>query len=162
MISFIVAMDKNQVIGKDNELPWHLPADLAYFKRITMGNPIIMGRKTHESIGRALPGRKNIIVTRNLDYQSSTCTVLNHLEDVEKLEKESDEELFVIGGAEVFKELLSIADRLYVTHINHEFEGDTYFPVVNWENWKVLYQEKGIKDDKNPYDYEYVVYEKNK
>lgn len=161
MISFVVAMDKNRVIGKNNDLPWRLPADLAYFKRVTMGNPIIMGRKTHESIGRVLPGRENIIVTRNEDYQASGCEVLHHIDDIKRLDKENEEELFVIGGAELFRELLPIADRLYVTHIHHEFEGDTFFPSVSWSEWKVISREQGVKDEKNPYDYEYVVYERN-
>lgn len=158
MISFIVAMDQNQVIGKDNQLPWHLPADLAYFKRVTIGKPILMGRKTHESIGRVLPGRENIIVTRNLNYQSSTCTVIHDLKDVQKLSSNLNQELCVIGGAELFHELLSSADKLYITHIHHEFEGDTYFPEIDFGEWKVISREEGLKDEKNPYNYEYVVY----
>lgn len=162
MISFIVAMDENQLIGKNNELPWHLPADLAYFKRVTMGHPIIMGRKTHESIGRALPGRENIILTRNKNYTSDSCTVLHTLDDIISLGQIKEEELFVIGGAEIFKELLPITDRLYMTHIYHEFEGDTFFPKINWEEWKIINREDGITNEKNPYRYEYVVYEKIK
>lgn len=162
MISFIVAMDQNRVIGKDNQLPWHLPADLAYFKKVTMGKPIIMGRKTHESIGRALPGRENIIVTRNLNYQSSPCKILHDLQAVENLSHETEEEFCVIGGAELFKELLSAADRLYITHIHHKFEGDTYFPKIDFGQWKILSREQGVKDEKNPYNYEYVVYERIK
>jgi dihydrofolate reductase len=162
MISYIVAMDKNHVIGRNNELPWHLPADLAYFKKMTMGKPIIMGRKTHESIGRALPGRENIIVTRNKDYQSEGCKVVHSIDEIKQLEKETDQELSVIGGAELFKELFSVTDRLYITHIYHEFEGDTFFPDINWENWEVVEREMGVKDEKNPYDYEYVVYDRKK
>ncbi|WP_456278700.1 dihydrofolate reductase [Bacillus sp. AK128] len=162
MISYIVAMDENQVIGRNNELPWHLPADLAYFKRVTMGKPIIMGRKTHESIGRVLPGRENIIVTRNESYQSTGCKVVHSIDDVKGLEKEIAEELFVIGGAELFKELLPVTDRLYITHIHHEFEGDTFFPRIDWNEWTVIEREPGIKDEKNPYDFEYVVYERKK
>ncbi|WP_246941861.1 dihydrofolate reductase [Bacillus pinisoli] len=162
MISYIVAMDDNQVIGKNNELPWHLPADLAYFKKVTMGKPIIMGRKTHESIGRALPGRENIIVTRNANYHSEGCKVVHQLDDLKSLAEEANEELFVIGGAELFKELLPMTDRLYITHIHHSFEGDTYFPTIDWNEWKVVDKETGIKDEKNPYDYEFVVYERKK
>jgi dihydrofolate reductase len=160
MISFLVAMDNRQVIGKDNDLPWHLPADLAYFKRVTMGHSIIMGRKTHESIGRALPGRQNIILTRNSDYQVPGCEVLHSLGEVKRLNSETNQELFVIGGAELFKELLPLADRLYITHIHHDFEGDTFFPNLGWDEWKVSSREQGIKDEKNPYDYEYVVYDR--
>ncbi|MBM6619353.1 dihydrofolate reductase [Bacillus suaedaesalsae] len=160
MISFVVAMDKNRVIGKNNELPWHLPADLAYFKKVTMGKPIIMGRKTHESIGRVLPGRENIIVTRNKEYHAPGCVVIHQIDDIKRLDTESDQELCVIGGAELFRELLPIADRLYITHINHEFEGDTFFPSLNMVEWKVLSREQGVKNEENSYDYEYVVYER--
>ncbi|MFZ3588725.1 dihydrofolate reductase [Bacillus sp. DJP31] len=160
MISFVVAMDENRVIGKDNALPWHLPADLAYFKQVTMGKPILMGRKTHESIGRALPGRENIILTRNTNYQSATCTVIHDLGDVQRLSQESEQELCVIGGAELFRELLSTAAKLYMTQIHHEFEGDTYFPEVDWKEWTVIDRKQGVKDEKNPYDYEYVIYER--
>jgi dihydrofolate reductase len=162
MISYIVAMDENQVIGRNNELPWHLPADLAYFKKMTMGKPIIMGRKTHESIGRALPGRENIIVTRNKDYQSDGCKVVHSVDEIKRLEKETDQELSVIGGAELFKELFPVTDRLYITHIYYEFEGDTFFPEIKWEDWEVVEREKGVKDEENPYDYEFVVYDRKK
>jgi dihydrofolate reductase len=160
MISFLVAMDNNQVIGKDNELPWHLPADLAYFKRVTMGHAIIMGRKTHDSIGRALPGRQNIILTRNLKYHAPGCDVLHNLDDVKQLNAETDQELFIIGGAELFKGLLPIADRLYITHIHADFEGDTFFPALDWDKWNATSREQGIRDEKNPYDYEFVVYDR--
>jgi dihydrofolate reductase len=125
-----------------------------------MGHPIIMGRKTHDSIGRALPGRRNIILTRNVDYEAPGCDVLHSLEDVKKLNRETNQELFVIGGAELFKELLPIADRLYITHIYHEFEGDTFFPKIDWDKWKMKSREQGNRDEKNPYDYEYVVYDR--
>ncbi|MFD1738386.1 dihydrofolate reductase [Bacillus salitolerans] len=161
MISFVVAMDENQVIGRNNELPWHIPGDLAYFKRVTMGHSIVMGRKTHESIGRPLPGRENIILTRNLGYESEACTVIHSLDEIKVLEQHH-KEIFVIGGAEIFKELLPIADRLYLTKIHHEFEGDTFFPTVNWEEWSIIEQETGIKDEKNPYDYEFITYERMK
>ncbi|KAA0550134.1 dihydrofolate reductase [Bacillus sp. BGMRC 2118] len=160
MISFVVAMDNNCVIGEKNELPWHLPADLAYFKKVTMGKPIVMGRKTHESIGRVLPGRENIIITRNEEYQAPGCVVIHHLDEIKKLDQEGDTELCVIGGAELFRELLPVVDRLYITHIYHEFEGDTFFPYVNLDEWHVVSREQGVKDEKNPYDYEYVVYDR--
>jgi dihydrofolate reductase len=157
MISFILAMDENRVIGKDNDLPWRLPADLAYFKRTTMGQPVIMGRKTYESIGRPLPGRENIVVTRNKDFAVEGITVVYSLE--EAFEQTKETEAFVIGGEQIFKEAISFASRLYITQIHHTFEGDTYFPAIPTE-WKIVSSEKGIKDEKNPYDYDFVVYEK--
>lgn len=160
MISLLVAMDKNRLIGKDNDLPWRLPADLAYFKRVTMGHPIIMGRKTYDSIGRPLPGRENIIVTRDTSYKMEGCKVIHSIDEILKMNEEHDHELFVIGGAEIFKEILPYSDRLYITEIDEEFEGDTYFPAFDKSEWKVISEEKGVKDEKNPYDYTFMVYEK--
>ncbi|WP_110927777.1 dihydrofolate reductase [Bacillus massiliglaciei] len=160
MISFIVAMDKNNVIGNDNRLPWHLPADLAFFKKTTMGHPIVMGRKTFESIGRVLPGRENIIITRDTAYNQEGCTVIHSIDELKEMEKETKEELFVIGGAEIFKQTFEIADRLYITFINEEFEGDTHFPKMDINEWKVQSKEKGLKDEKNPYEYYFIVYDK--
>jgi len=158
MISFIVAMDKNRVIGKDNKLPWHLPADLAFFKRVTMGNPIIMGRKTFEAIGRVLPGRENIIVTRDNNYQAEGCRILHSVEEIVEIDKLTKEELFVIGGAEIFKEAFPFAKKLYITLIDEEFTGDTYFPEFVNDEWELVSKEKGQKDEKNPYDYYYLTY----
>ncbi|MDR4888608.1 dihydrofolate reductase [Fredinandcohnia sp. QZ13] len=160
MISLLLAMDKNQLIGKDNDLPWRLPADLAYFKRVTMGHPIIMGRKTYDSIGRPLPGRENIIVTRDTSYKAEGCKVIHSIDEIVKMSEETEQELFVIGGAEIFKEILPYSDRLYITEIDEEFEGDTYFPAFDKAEWQVISKEKGIKDEKNPYEYTFLVYEK--
>jgi len=160
MISFIVAMDQNRVIGKDNQLPWHLPADLKFFKKVTVGHPIAMGRKTHESIGKPLPGRKNIIVTRNLDYQSEGCTVIHSVEELMQYVKQKDKEVFVIGGAQLFNQLFPVADRLYITEIEFEFEGDTYFPEFTDSEWTLTTREQGVKDEKNPYDYSFNIYDR--
>lgn len=160
MISFIVAMDKNRVIGKNNQLPWHLPEDLKFFKRTTMGHPIIMGRKTHESIGKPLPGRTNIVITRNQDYRSEGCLIFHTLNELLDYEKKQKEELFLIGGAELFQAAFPYANRLYITKIDHEFNGDTFFPEFNETNWIMISQEKGMKDEKNPYDYSFVTYER--
>jgi len=162
MISFVVAMDVNRVIGKDNQLPWHLPEDLKFFKRVTMGQPIAMGRKTHESIGRVLPGRQNIIITRQNDYQAEGCTVFYSVKDFVDFFLKQEEEVFVIGGAEIFKEAFPFADRLYITLINEEFEGDTYFPEYNKHEWKLRSCDKGVKDEKNPYDYEFLIYDRKR
>ncbi|MBO9129348.1 dihydrofolate reductase [Bacillus sp. 165] len=158
MISLIWAMDDNCTIGKNNDLPWRLPADLGYFKKVTYGHPVVMGRKTYESIGKPLPGRENIVVTRNKEYQPEGVTVVHSLEEVQAQEKD----VFVIGGAQLYKQALPLADRLYVTHIHEVFEGDTYFPQFEKEEWQVITQEQGIRDEKNPYDYEFVVYERQK
>jgi dihydrofolate reductase len=158
MISFIVAMDENRVIGKENQLPWHLPEDLKFFKRVTMGHAIAMGRKTHESIGRVLPGRENIVITRQTDYRSEGCTVFYSVEDFVDYCQRLGEEIFVIGGAEIFKETFDYANCLYITHIHQAFDGDTFFPEFNGDQWELTSIEKGITNEKNPYDYEYRRY----
>lgn len=160
MISFIVAMDKNRVIGKNNQLPWHLPADLQFFKKTTMGHPIVMGRKTHESIGKPLPGRENIIVTRNEDYYREGCTVIHSPMELKLMEGQKQGEIFVIGGAELFQTLFPIADRMYITMIDHEFEGDTYFPEFDQSDWALVSVEPGKTDEKNPYKYSFHIYER--
>ncbi|WP_313800505.1 dihydrofolate reductase [Cytobacillus sp.] len=160
MISLMWAMDNNRVIGYNNQLPWHLPEDLKFFKRTTMGHPIAMGRKTWDSIGRPLPGRENIVITRNPAFTCEGCTVLNTIVELLEYSRQKDEEIFVIGGAEIFKLILPDADKLYLTRIYDEFEGDTFFPELNMEEWSLLSKEKGIKDEKNPYDYEFMIYER--
>ncbi|MCB0404022.1 MAG: dihydrofolate reductase [Bdellovibrionales bacterium] len=130
-LSLIVAMTEDRVIGKDNRLPWHLPEDLKRFRSITLGRPVIMGRRTFESIGRLLPGRKNIIVSRNPDYRVVGAHVAPSLEAAKELAGE--DEVFVIGGARLFQESLPLADKLYLTIIHAPFEGDTFFPDVDWK-----------------------------
>jgi dihydrofolate reductase len=157
MISLLWAMDKNRGIGLNNELPWRLPEDLKYFKRVTMGKPIAMGRKTYDSIGRPLPGRENIVITRRQGLTIEGCTVIH---DVKELVKREEDELFVIGGAEIFKEILPYADRLYITEIYEEFEADTFFPEIDMSDWELIESNPGIKDEKNPYDYVFFVYQR--
>lgn len=158
MISFIVAMNENRIIGKENSLPWHLPADLKYFKEVTMGRPIVMGRKTHESIGRMLPGRENIVITRNPGFRSEGCTVFCSVKDFVEYSRMQEKEFFVIGGAEIFRETFPFADRLYITLIHEQFFGDTFFPEFNVSNWELKSCQKGIKDEKNPFDFEFRIY----
>lgn len=158
MISFILAMDENRVIGKDNQLPWHLPEDLKFFKRVTMGHPIAMGRKTHDSIGRILPGRENIIITRQPNFQSEGCTIFYSVKEFVNYCSNQDNEIFVIGGAEIFNELFIYADRLYITLIHEKFEGDTFFPEFVESEWELNSCETGIKNEKNPFDYEFRIY----
>ncbi|MBD8004886.1 dihydrofolate reductase [Bacillus norwichensis] len=161
MISFLWAQDENGLIGNNNDLPWSLPADLKYFKETTMGHPIVMGRKTYESIGRPLPGRTNIILTRDQDYQAEGCLVFHAREDLLEWIKEKGSEVFITGGSEIFKLFLEDADRLYVTKIGATFEGNTYFPELDWKKWRLVSAEEGPKDEKNPYDYEFQIYERD-
>ncbi|MDR4925993.1 dihydrofolate reductase [Peribacillus sp. YIM B13472] len=160
MISLIVAMDQNRVIGKNNELPWHLPADLQYFKKVTMGHPIVMGRKTFESIGRVLPGRENVIVTRNQDFKAEGCVVLHDIAQIKTFADNRDEEVFVIGGAEIFKEILPVTDRLYITEIHETFEGDTFFPVIDENHWDKISSNPGSIDEKNRYSHDFIILQK--
>ena len=134
LISLIAAMDKNRLIGKDNGLPWRLPADLRHFKTITMGKPVIMGRKTHESIGFVLPGRHNIVVTHNQSYSADGCSVVHSFEQALQAAANVDE-VVVIGGATLYKSALAKADRLYLTFIEGEFNGDAYFPEFDISMW---------------------------
>ncbi|MCM3718798.1 dihydrofolate reductase [Fictibacillus phosphorivorans] len=157
MISFVVAMDENRGIGKDNDLPWYLPNDLKHFKKTTMGKPIVMGRKTYESIGKPLPGRENIVVTRDQNYEAEGVTIVHSVDDVLKIKAE---EMCVIGGSEIFKQFLPVADRLYITEIYHTFDADTYFPEINDKEWKEVSRTAGIVDEKNKYPHDFVEYEK--
>ena len=157
-LSIIAAVDKNQLIGNRGEIPWELPADLKYFKETTMGAPVIMGRKTFESIGFPLPGRKNIIMTKNKNYTAEGCKVVHSKREVLNNFLEKDKEAFIIGGAEIYRIFLPYSEKLYLTIIEHEFSGDTYFPEIDWENWKKISEKKGTTDSKNPYPYSYHVY----
>ena len=159
MLSTIVAIANNNVIGKDNKLIWHLPEDLKRFKQITTGKNIIMGRKTFESLGRVLPNRKHIIFCNDMEMNIDNENV-EILDDISKLDKyiNSDEENFVIGGATIYKLLMPYVNKLYITKINEDFVGDVYFPEIKEEEWKEISKEKGLKNDENPYDYEYITY----
>ncbi|WP_377889072.1 dihydrofolate reductase [Alkalihalobacillus sp. R86527] len=160
MISFLLAMDENRMIGKDNDLPWHLPADLKYFKKMSLDKSIVMGRKTFESIGKPLPGRKSYVITRR-DLTIDDVTVLHSIDQfLELVEEDKEKEWFVIGGAEVYRQLLPYANRLYITEIHEEFQGDASFPELRSEDWEEKSRVQNRKDEKNPYDYDFVVYEK--
>ena len=162
MLSIIVAKAKNDIIGKDNALIWHLPEDLKRFKKLTTGHTIIMGRKTFESLGRVLPNRHHIILCNDAEMNIDNENV-EILEDISMLDKyiNDTEEHFVIGGATMYKLLMPKCSKMYITEINQDFEGDVSFPEVDLKQWKVTEREQGLKDEKNPYDYEYVTYEKN-
>lgn len=159
-ISMIWAMDEHGVIGKDNSMPWHLPRDFAFFKSETMGKKLLMGRKTWDSIGgKPLKGRTSVVMTRDEQFAPEGAEVVHTLEEALKAAQDT-EELMVIGGAEIYRLMLPYADKLIVTRIEHDFAGDTFFPEVNWDEWKEVSSTPGIKDEKNPYDYRFVVYER--
>lgn len=150
-------MGKNRVIGKNNSLPWHLPADLKYFREKTRGKPIIMGRRTFESMKNPLPARKNIVVTHDKNYKAENCIVVHSVN--EALKEAKNREIIVIGGQKIFEQFLPIADRIYLTIIEENFDGDTFFPKYGKE-WKEVSREEHKKDEKNPYDYAFLVLEK--
>ncbi|HHW48416.1 MAG TPA: dihydrofolate reductase [Clostridiaceae bacterium] len=159
MISLIMAMDKNNLIGNKDGLPWRLPADLAYFKKITMGHTVIMGRKTYESISRPLPGRRNVVLTRDKRFTAEGCIICNTLDEALKFGQ--NEEAFVIGGAEIYSQFLPYARKLYITRIDETFEGDTYFDGIDFSKWRLVSKQEGIRDEKNPYVYYFLVYERD-
>ena len=146
-LALIAARARNGVIGLDNRMPWHLPEDLAYFKRVTLGKPVVMGRKTFESIGRPLPGRLNIVVTRNPDWQAAGVQVAHSLDAALALAAAAaPEEIMLIGGAELYRQALPQADVLYLTEIDAEFAGDTFFPEVDLARWRIDREEAGQRD----------------
>lgn len=158
-ISIIVASDQNMGIGKNNQLPWHLPADLKYFKSVTSGHTVIMGRKTFDSMGKALPNRRNIVISRQTNLLYPDAEVVNSLDDALELTKD-DGNVFIIGGAEIFKQSMEIATVLYHTEIHHEFDTDTFLAPINRDLWKEVKREDKQPDDKNLFPYSFVVYEK--
>jgi len=161
MISFLVAMDQNHVIGHKNDMPWHLPLDLKFFRELTTGHTIIMGRKTFDSIGRVLPNRENVVITRQTQDFPEGIKVIHDLNKIYEWDRAyPDEEYFVIGGGHIFEQVLPHADRMYITLIEDEFEGDTYFPQFNEDDWILTKKEKGIKNDENPYDYYFLQYDR--
>lgn len=160
MLSIIVAYDRNHVIGKNNALPWHLPSDLAYFKKVTTGKTIVMGRKTFESIGKPLPNRKNVVLTTNSDFSVNGVEVVHSIEDIINQYLSEEEEVCIIGGETLFKQALPFVQKLYITLIDDEFAGDTYFPKVNFEDWTLTSKVAGERNEKNPYSYYFVTYEK--
>jgi dihydrofolate reductase len=155
-ISIIVAISENNVIGKDNQLIWNLPKDLKLFKEKTMGRHMIMGRKTYESIGRPLPGRITIIITRNINYIADGCIVVTSVKDAIKTAEQAGEtEVFIIGGSEIYKDTLNIADKIYLTEVNQSFEGDSFLEIDHSE-WKEIHREKHYADEKHNYDFDFV------
>ncbi|WP_339670222.1 dihydrofolate reductase [Dasania marina] len=166
-ISMIVAVAENGVIGRDNQLPWYLPEDLKYFKKVTMAKPIVMGRKTFDSIGKPLPGRSNIVVTRNTDYSAEGIEVVATVEAAIKLAAEiartdGVDEVMVIGGAQLYADILPRVDRLYLTEVHAEVEGDAFFPAIERDLWREVSREKKLAIGPNSYDYSFVVLDRGK
>ncbi len=162
MISLLLAMDRNNLIGRNNDLPWHLPKDLRFFKEKTLGNRIIMGRKTFESIGFPLPKRENIVITSDSELEKEV-TCISSVDTIKEWNKMNPEkEYFVIGGGRLFEQVLPFADRMYITLIDEAFQGDTYFPEISYEDWGETSKVKGEKDESNPYDYYFIQYDRVK
>ena len=159
--SIMVARSDNRVIGKDNDLVWHMPADLRYFKETTMGHYAIMGRKTYEAVDKPLPGRTNIIITRQPDYRREGCLIVHSVEEALALgEENGQEEVFILGGSQIYELAMDMADRIYLTEIKAEFEGDSYFPEIDSSKWKEVKREEHAPDEKNPHPYAFVVLER--
>jgi len=161
LVSIIVAVAKNNVIGKDNDIPWYLPADLKYFKRTTLNHHIIMGRKCFQSIGKPLPKRTNIIITRNPYYTASNCLVTHSIEEALGMAYDNQEqEAFIIGGGEIYKQSMDLADKLYLTEVDLEVDGEIYFPTINPKEWKLISEEAHKPDEKNEHPYIFKIYER--
>jgi len=161
LISLIVAASENNAIGKDNQLLWNLPNDTKFFKNTTWGMPVIMGRKTFESLKKALPGRFNIVITRQQDLHIQSVIVAKDLNDALKKSTETNcKETFVIGGGEIYKQFMKVADRIYLTRVHTTIEGDTFFPPIDESKWKLVSNEDFKKDEKHAYDYSFQLWEK--
>jgi dihydrofolate reductase len=158
-ISLIVAMGENRVIGVDNRMPWHLSSDLQRFRRITLGKPILMGRRTHQSIGRPLPGRQNIVLTSDADFAAAGCDVVHSVADALTAAGDAPE-LMVIGGAVLYREFLPRADRLYLTLIHRSFAGETFFPEIDWAEWREIKRQDVNDDARSGLRYSFIDYER--
>ena len=164
-VAMIVAMAENRVIGRNNQLPWYLPNDLKYFKQVTLGKPVIMGRKTFDSIGKPLPGRLNLVVTRQTDWQFEGVKVAHSLTDALHIGRAAAEfdgvtEVMLIGGAQLYAEALPLADRLYLTEVHAEVAGDAWFPEFDKAQWQEQARQSFAAEGPNPYDYSFVVYDR--
>ena len=158
MIALIVAIDQNNAIGKDNQLLWHLPKDLSFFKNVTSGNAIIMGRKTFESIGKALPNRRNIVISTQKDLQYAGAEITSNLNAAIELVGNADG--YIIGGGSIYQQALTKVDRLYINKVAANFEADTFFPTINWDEWTLVSKEDHPADEKHAYAFSFCVYDK--
>jgi len=161
IISLIVAASENNVIGRDGGIPWHLPDDFKFFREKTEGHPIIMGRKNYESIGRVLPDRHNIIISRQMDFQAEGCEIVSSLDEAINLaSKDEKEEIFVIGGGQIYEMAMALADRIYLTRVHTELEGDVFFPEIPEDEWKEVSREDHPADEKHNHSFTIYVYER--
>jgi dihydrofolate reductase len=160
MITLIVAMGKNREIGKENQLLWHLPKDLKHFKEITSGHPIIMGRKTYESIGKPLPNRTNIVISRKNDWFEEGILIVGSIKEAVKFAKKIDEEVFIIGGGNIYEQTIELADKIEVTLVDAELDADTFFPRINEKVWQKTDEECHQKDEKNEFDFCFQTFER--
>lgn len=158
-LAIIVAMDEQRLIGKDNDLPWKISADLQYFRRTTMGKPIIMGRNTHESIGRPLPGRQNIVISSQQNYKAEGCDVVHSIDDALALCQDA-EQVMVMGGASLYQQILPLADFLYLTRVHASLDGDTWFPEWSEQDWQLISSEDHQADENNEFDYSFQLYQR--
>ena len=158
-LTAVVAIDENRVIGLDNKLPWHMPADLQHFKKVTLGKPVLMGRKTYESIGRPLPKRRNVIISRDPDFVIDGGEIFNSPGAALEALKDYPE-IMLIGGAQLFTQLMPQLTNLELTIIHHQFKGDTFFPEIDFEQWREIDREAHAADTENPYRYTFLTYEK--
>jgi len=159
IISQIVAVSQNNVIGKEGGLPWKMPTDSAYFKAKTLGHHIVMGRRNYEAEGKALPGRVNIVLTRNRDFKINDGIVMQKLENaIEFARRAGEKELFIVGGEEIYKLAMPFTDRIYLTRIHTKVKGDTYYPEPDWSDWKEISSERHKRDTVNPFDYDFLVF----
>jgi dihydrofolate reductase len=159
--SLVVAMARNRVIGRDNRLPWRLPADLAYFKRVTLGHPVVMGRRTYESIGKPLPGRLNIVVSRNPEFRAPGCTVVTSLDEAWRAAGDA-QEVSVIGGTSIFAEALPAADRIHLTEVDAQVPGDTWFPEFDRAEWTEREVQRHEPDERHAYPFRILVLERKR
>jgi dihydrofolate reductase len=163
IISQIVAVSLNNVIGKDNGLPWSMPTDMAYFKNMTWGHHIVTGRRNYEAEGKALPGRVNMVLTRNSSFQINDGIVIHQLDEaIEIAYKAGENELFIVGGAEIYKLAMPVTDRVYLTRIHAVVDGDTFYPELDVSIWKEVSIDKRKADENNPFDYDFIVYERQR
>jgi dihydrofolate reductase len=161
IISLVAAASDNNVIGKNNALPWRMPADMKFFKNLTMGHTVVMGRKTYESMGKPLPGRKNIIITRNSNYKAEGCVVVGSFAEVIEICKEEGE-IFIVGGSEIYRQIINKADKIYLTRVHGIFDGDAYFADIHSDEWVESHKTDYEADEKNPYPYAFMEYLRRK
>ncbi|QCX37500.1 dihydrofolate reductase [Aureibaculum algae] len=158
MITIIAAIGKNRELGKNNELIWHLPDDLKRFKKVTSGHDVIMGRKTFESLGKALPNRTNIVITRNKNYKAENCVVVNSIDEAIKIS--TDTNPYILGGAQIYSQAIKIADELDLTFVDASFDADAFFPKIDATIWKEKHRENFLADEKHKYNYSFILYKR--